>query len=89
MVSQLNDFEQDEWWNRENRFNSVCLFLRRAVELCFALINPSNVRTMIKELIFYLDKCDPDFKSYVASNILQACERWVIILQTAEGKINY
>ncbi|XP_071824422.1 AP-1 complex subunit gamma-1-like isoform X2 [Apostichopus japonicus] len=49
---------------------------KRAVELCFALINPSNVRTMIKELIFYLDKCDPDFKSYVASNILQACERY-------------
>lgn len=49
---------------------------KRAVELCFALTNPSNVRTMIKELIFFLDKCDPEFKSFVSSNILLACEKY-------------
>ncbi len=48
---------------------------RRAVELCFALINSNNVRSMIKELIFFLDKADPEFKSYTSSNIISACER--------------
>ncbi|XP_033626457.1 AP-1 complex subunit gamma-1-like isoform X2 [Asterias rubens] len=48
---------------------------RRAVELCFALINTNNVRSMIKELIFFLDKADPEFKSYTSSNIISACER--------------
>lgn len=49
---------------------------RRAVELCFALINSSNVRTMVKELIFFLDKADPEFKAYTSSNIFSACDRY-------------
>ncbi|XP_072024422.1 LOW QUALITY PROTEIN: AP-1 complex subunit gamma-1-like [Amphiura filiformis] len=49
---------------------------KRSVELCFALINASNVRTMVKELIFFLDKADPEFKSYTSSNIFTACDRY-------------
>eukprot|EP00057_Strongylocentrotus_purpuratus_P011948 XP_011666422.1 PREDICTED: AP-1 complex subunit gamma-1 isoform X1 [Strongylocentrotus purpuratus] len=49
---------------------------RRAVELSFALINTSNIRTMVKELIFFLDRSDPEFKSYTSSNIFLACERY-------------
>ncbi|XP_038077513.1 AP-1 complex subunit gamma-1-like isoform X2 [Patiria miniata] len=48
---------------------------RRAVELCFALINGNNVRSMVKELIFFLDKADPEFKAYTSSNIISTCER--------------
>ncbi|XP_072169660.1 AP-1 complex subunit gamma-1-like isoform X1 [Diadema setosum] len=49
---------------------------KRAVELCFALINSSNIRTMVKELIFFLDRADPEFKSYTSSNIFLACEKY-------------
>ncbi|XP_041455170.1 AP-1 complex subunit gamma-1-like isoform X4 [Lytechinus variegatus] len=49
---------------------------RRAVELSFALINSSNIRTMVKELIFFLDRADPEFKSYTSSNIFLSCERY-------------
>jgi AP-1 complex subunit gamma-1 len=35
---------------------------RRAMELCFALINSNNIRGMVKELISFLEKCDPEFK---------------------------
>lgn len=49
---------------------------RRAVELSFALINTSNIRTMVKELIFFLDRADPEFKSYTSSNIFLACEKY-------------
>ncbi|XP_022106671.1 AP-1 complex subunit gamma-1-like isoform X2 [Acanthaster planci] len=49
---------------------------KRAVELCFALINSNNVRSMVKELIFFLDKTDPEFKSYTSSNLISTCERY-------------
>ncbi|XP_077983462.1 AP-1 complex subunit gamma-1-like isoform X2 [Glandiceps talaboti] len=49
---------------------------RRAVELCFALINTNNVRGMVKELIFFLEKTDPEFKSHISSNIFLACEKF-------------
>ncbi|XP_070574228.1 AP-1 complex subunit gamma-1-like isoform X2 [Ptychodera flava] len=49
---------------------------RRAVELCFALINANNVRGMVKELVFFLEKADPEFKSHVSSNIFHACEKY-------------
>ncbi|XP_071959011.1 AP-1 complex subunit gamma-1-like isoform X2 [Antedon mediterranea] len=48
---------------------------KRAVELCFALVNSTNIRSMVKELIFFLDKSDPEFKGYASSNIFIACER--------------
>ncbi|XP_033115729.1 AP-1 complex subunit gamma-1-like isoform X2 [Anneissia japonica] len=49
---------------------------KRAVELCFALVNNTNIRSMVKELIFFLDKSDPEFKGYTSSNIFLACEKY-------------
>ncbi|ELU06271.1 hypothetical protein CAPTEDRAFT_156364 [Capitella teleta] len=48
---------------------------KRAMELCFALINTNNIRGMTKELIFFLEKCDPDFKADCASNLVMAAEK--------------
>ena len=48
---------------------------RRAMELCFALINANNIRGMVKELLFFLEKADPDFKSDCASNLVIAADR--------------
>uniref|UniRef100_A0A8C2JV72 AP-1 complex subunit gamma n=1 Tax=Cyprinus carpio TaxID=7962 RepID=A0A8C2JV72_CYPCA len=36
---------------------------RRAMELSFALVNGNNIRGMMKELLYFLDSCDPDFKA--------------------------
>jgi AP-1 complex subunit gamma-1 len=49
---------------------------RRALELSFALINGSNVRTMLKELLTFLDKADPEFKAQAASGVVLAAERF-------------
>jgi len=48
---------------------------RRAVELCFALINANNIRGMVKELLFFLEKCDPEFKGDCSSNLVTAAEK--------------
>ncbi|RMX50218.1 hypothetical protein pdam_00004802 [Pocillopora damicornis] len=48
---------------------------RRAMELSFALINSSNIRGMVKELLTFLVKADVEFKSYVTSNIFLAAEK--------------
>jgi AP-1 complex subunit gamma-1 len=48
---------------------------RRAIELSFALVNSSNIRGMMKELLAYLNKTDVEFKSYVASNILGVADK--------------
>ena len=53
---------------------------RRAMELCFALVNANNIRSMVKELLFFLEKCDPDFKGDCSSNLVLAAERLVINL---------
>jgi len=49
---------------------------RRAVELCFALVNSSNVRSMMKELLQFLEKCDVELKQYTTSNIITAAEKF-------------
>lgn len=49
---------------------------KRAMELCFALINGQNIRTMMKELITFLEKADPEFKAQCSSNIVLAAERY-------------
>uniref|UniRef100_A0A4W5Q2Y1 AP-1 complex subunit gamma n=1 Tax=Hucho hucho TaxID=62062 RepID=A0A4W5Q2Y1_9TELE len=42
---------------------------RRAMELSFALVNGNNIRGMMKELLYFLDSCDPEFKAdWVWSN---------------------
>ena len=55
--------------------NFLPLVFRRAMELSFALINSSNIRGMVKELLTFLVKADVEFKSYVTSNIFLAAEK--------------
>lgn len=49
---------------------------RRALELSFALVNSNNIRTMMKELLLFLEKADPEFKAQCSSNIVLAAERF-------------
>eukprot|EP00118_Oscarella_pearsei_P028844 m.3080 g.3080 ORF g.3080 m.3080 type:complete len:820 (+) comp9040_c0_seq2:94-2553(+) len=49
---------------------------RRAMELCFALINGTNVRSLTKEILDFLDNADTEFKSYIASNLILASEKY-------------
>uniref|UniRef100_A0A8B9HWI7 AP-1 complex subunit gamma n=1 Tax=Astyanax mexicanus TaxID=7994 RepID=A0A8B9HWI7_ASTMX len=52
---------------------------RRAMELSFALVNGNNIRGMMKELLYFLDSCDPEFKADCASGVFLAAEkRWVL-----------
>ena len=47
---------------------------RRALELSFALTNENNIRSMMKELLAFLENCEPEFKSYITSNILRVTD---------------
>jgi len=47
------------------------------MELCFALINGNNIRSMVKELLAFLEKCDPEFKSDCSSSLVLAAEKYV------------
>ncbi|KAK6638408.1 hypothetical protein RUM44_008837 [Polyplax serrata] len=49
---------------------------RRAMELSFALINSNNIRAMVKELIAFLERAEPEFKAQCSSNIVLAAERF-------------
>ncbi|KAJ1521986.1 hypothetical protein ONE63_002310 [Megalurothrips usitatus] len=49
---------------------------RRALELSFALINSNNVRIMMKELLLFLERSDPEFKAQCSSSIVLAAERY-------------
>lgn len=49
---------------------------RRAMELSFALINAQNIRTMIKELLIFLEKSDSEFKAQCSSGMILAAERY-------------
>jgi len=46
------------------------------MELSFALVNSQNIRTMIKELLIFLEKADHEFKAPCSSNIVLAAERF-------------
>ncbi len=48
---------------------------RRALELSFALISESNIRSVMKELLAFLETCEAEFKSFIASNVLNAAEK--------------
>ncbi|XP_033929725.1 AP-1 complex subunit gamma-1-like isoform X2 [Melopsittacus undulatus] len=50
--------------------------IRRAMELSFALVNGNNVRGMMKELLYFLDSCEPEFKADCASGIFLASEKY-------------
>src|SRR5699024_6492684 len=49
---------------------------KKAMELCFALINENNIKTMSKELILFLEKTDPEFRSVCSSNLCIAAEKY-------------
>ena len=51
------------------------------MELCFALINGNNIRGMVKELLYFLEKCDPEFKADTSSSLVIAAEKWVTLSQ--------
>lgn len=53
--------------------------LRRAMELSFALVNGNNIRGMMKELLYFLDSCDPEFKADCASGVFLAAEKYVLV----------
>ncbi|KAM3181145.1 hypothetical protein ACTXT7_014920 [Hymenolepis weldensis] len=48
----------------------------RALDLCCVLINASNVKTVMKELLWFLENCDAEFKSDVCSKIITAVEKY-------------
>ncbi|CAF1202681.1 unnamed protein product [Rotaria sp. Silwood1] len=49
---------------------------RRAMELCFALINSNNIRSMINEMLTFLATCEQEFKADCTSNMFLAMERF-------------
>jgi AP-1 complex subunit gamma-1 len=49
---------------------------RRAMELCFALINSNNVRTMTEDMLQFLSTCEIEFKADCTSNMFLAMERF-------------
>nr|XP_026501634.1 AP-1 complex subunit gamma-1 isoform X4 [Vanessa tameamea] len=49
---------------------------RRAMELSFALINSQNIRAMMKELLLFLERSDPEFKAHCSSAMVLAAERY-------------
>uniref|UniRef100_A0A8C3AML5 AP-1 complex subunit gamma n=1 Tax=Cyclopterus lumpus TaxID=8103 RepID=A0A8C3AML5_CYCLU len=56
---------------------------RRAMELSFALVNGNNIRGMMKELLYFLDSCDPEFKADCASGVFLAAEKYGTDRQTS------
>ena len=54
-------------------FLSAC---RRALDLCCVLINASTVKTVIKELLWFLENCEVEFKADVCSKIISAVEKY-------------
>ncbi|KAI4460935.1 adaptin alpha/gamma/epsilon [Holotrichia oblita] len=49
---------------------------RRAMELSFALVNSQNIRTMMKEMLTFLEKSDAEFKAQCSASIVHAAERF-------------
>uniref|UniRef100_A0A915I632 GAE domain-containing protein n=1 Tax=Romanomermis culicivorax TaxID=13658 RepID=A0A915I632_ROMCU len=49
---------------------------RRSVELCFALMNGTNIRSMSKEIISFMEFVEPEFKAICSSNIFSPDRKW-------------
>lgn len=48
---------------------------RRAMELSFALVNSTNVKSMAKELLLFLETADNEFKQQCSSSLFVMCEK--------------
>lgn len=48
---------------------------RRALELSFALVNENNIRTIMKEIMAFLEVADVEFKPQICTNILSVTEK--------------
>ena len=46
------------------------------MELCFALTNQQNFKTMSKELITFLSTAEPEFKAQCSSSMVTCAERY-------------
>eukprot|EP00124_Ichthyophonus_hoferi_P000573 Ihof_evm7s22 gene=Ihof_evmTU7s22 len=49
---------------------------RRALELIFALMNHSNIRTLMREILGFLDVADSEFKAYICSSIASSAGKY-------------
>lgn len=49
---------------------------RRALDLCFALVNETNIRVMMKELQRFLQSCPPELKEQCTSGIFLCAEKF-------------
>lgn len=49
---------------------------RRALDLSLALVSPSNIRSMMKELLNFLSTCPSELRSQAAGGIFTAAERY-------------
>ena len=49
---------------------------RRALELSFALVNSSNIRSTINEILAFLERADAEFKSYICTHVIRVVENY-------------
>uniref|UniRef100_A0A673J111 AP-1 complex subunit gamma n=1 Tax=Sinocyclocheilus rhinocerous TaxID=307959 RepID=A0A673J111_9TELE len=75
LTSLLKTVQTDH--NAVQRHRSTIDKVTREKALSFALVNGNNIRGMMKELLYFLDSCDPDFKADCASGIFLAAENYV------------
>lgn len=50
---------------------------KRALELVYLLVNESNVKPLVKELIDYLEVSEQEFKEDLTPKICSIIEKWV------------